>query len=302
MNRINRSLFRLLPLVALGSAFFLASLPAAQARTLAESLAVMEQQSPIDITSQNTQFQALPPLQFNLSSDTPLNVINNGSPDQYATAARAIVQDGAGSVTLSGDTYKLAQFHFHTPAENLVNGHTYPMEMHLVFSDASNNLLVVGRWVDAADANHPAQTSLDPIFSDLPTDTTQTHVFSHFDLNTLLPSNLESFRYDGSLTTPPFSEGVKWVDLAQPLYMSEANINAYSSLFPVNPLSPNGGDAREIQDLNGRIVLTDVPGFASAVPEPETYAMLLAGLALISFVAARRSKSASSFGSMDSVA
>jgi carbonic anhydrase len=284
----------LLPLATLGSALYLSPLPAA--------LAALPQQSPIDITSQNTQFQALPPLQFNLSSDAELRVINNGSPDQYATAARAIVPDGAGSVTLDGDTYKLAQFHFHTPAENLVNGHTYPMEMHLVFSDASNHLLVVGRWVDAADMSHPAQTSLDPIFSDLPQNTSQTHVFSHFDLNTLLPSNLESFRYDGSLTTPNFDEGVKWVDLAQPLYMSEANINAYSSLFPPNPLSPNGGDAREIQDLNGRIVLTDVPGFASAVPEPETYAMLLAGLGLITFVAARRSKRAGSFESMGSAA
>jgi carbonic anhydrase len=287
MNRINRSLFRLLPLATLGSALYLSPLPAA--------LAALPQQSPIDITSQNTQFQALPPLQFNLSSDTTLSVINNGSPDVFATAARAIVPVGAGSVTLSGDTYNLAQFHFHTPAENLVNGHTYPMEMHMVFTDASKHILVVGRWVDAADINHPAQTSLDPIFSDLPADKTQTHVFSHFDLNTLLPSDMGSFRYDGSLTTPDFDEGVKWVDLAQPLYMSEANINAYSSLFP-------NGDAREIQDLNGRIVLTDVPGFASPVPEPETYAMLLAGLALISFVAARRSKSASSFGSMGSAA
>jgi carbonic anhydrase len=281
----------LLPLATLGSALYLSPLPAA--------LAALPQQSPIEITSQNTQFQALPPLQFNLSSDTELRVINNGSPDVFATAARAIVPDGAGSVTLDGDTYKLAQFHFHTPAENLVEGPngtiTYPMEMHLVFTDASNHILVVGRWVDAANASHPAQTSLDPIFSDLPQNESQTHVFSHFDLNTLLPSNLESFRYDGSLTTPNFDEGVKWVDLAQPLYMSQANINAYSSLFP-------NGDAREIQDLNGRIVLTDVPGFASAVPEPETYAMLLAGLGLITFVAGRRSKRAGSFGSMGSAA
>ena len=87
---MNKSLFRLLPLAALGSALFLASLPAAQARTLAESLAVMEKQSPIDINAQDTKFQALPPMQFNLSSDTTLNVINNGSPDPFATAARAI--------------------------------------------------------------------------------------------------------------------------------------------------------------------------------------------------------------------
>jgi len=284
---MNKSLFRLLPLATLGSALYLSSLSVA--------FAALPQQSPIDITSQNTQFQALPPLQFSLSSDTTLSVINNGSPLETKTAARANVEPGAGSVTLSGDTYNLAQFHFHTPAENLVNGHTYPMEMHLVFTDASNHILVVGRWVDAADATHPAQTSLDPIFSDLPQNTSQTHVFSHFDLNTLLPSNMESFRYDGSLTTPNFDEGVKWVDLAQPLYISQADITAYSSLFP-------NGDAREIQDLNGRIVLTDVPGFASAVPEPETYAMLLAGLALISFVAARRSKFAAPFQSMGSAA
>ena len=278
------SLFRLLPLAPLVSALFLSGLPAAQARTLAESLAIMEKQSPIDINAQDTKFEKLSPLQFNLSSDTTLSVINNGSPDATKTAARANVLPGAGSVTVDGDTYKLAQFHFHTPAENLENGHKFPMEMHLVFSDASNNLFVVGRWIEQGAAN----SALAPIFADLPQNTTQTHVFNHFDLNALLPSNLESFRYDGSLTTPPYSEGVKWVDLAQPLQMSAAEINAFSSMFPVNPLSPLGGDAREIQALNGRIVLTDVPGFASAVPEPETYAMLLAGLGLIGFAARRR--------------
>jgi carbonic anhydrase len=282
---MNTSLFRLLPLV---SALFLAGLPAAQANTLAESLAVMEKQSPIDINAQDTKFQQLSPLQFNLSSDTTLSVINNGSPDETKTAARANVLPGAGSLTVDGHTYQLAQFHFHTPAENLENGHKFPMEMHLVFADASNNLLVVGRWVQGVDGPNAPTTALDPIFNDLPTNTTQTHVFNHFDLNALLPSNLGSFRYDGSLTTPPFTEGVKWVDLAQPLLMSSAEINNFSSLFPVNPLSPHGGDARDIQALNGRIVLTDVPGFASAVPEPETYAMLLAGLGLIGFAARRR--------------
>jgi carbonic anhydrase len=216
-----------------------------------------------------------------LSSDTTLSVINNGSPDVNATAARANVEDGAGSVTVDGNTYDLAQFHFHTPAEDLLNGYRYPMVMHMVFTDAQDNILVVGRWVEKG----ASKSALAPIFEDLPQNTTQTHVFSHFDLNGLVPDNLQSFRYDGSLTTPPYSEGVKWIDLAQPLQISDAEVDAYSSLFPM-------GDAREIQDLNGRVVLTDVPGFAAAVPEPETYAMLLAGLALIGFAARRQNKRA----------
>jgi carbonic anhydrase len=120
------------------------------------------------------------------------------------------------------------------------------------------------------------------------------------------------------LTTPPFTEGVSWVELASPLYLSGSQIDAFKSLFPE-------GNTREVQDLNGRIVLTDVPGFvrtddgesdpnllgtlipgleasvavtadvsklATSVPEPSTHAMLLAGLAVISFIGIRRRPSA----------
>lgn len=239
----------------------------------------MLSQSPIDIRSTNTYFGNLPPLNFNLSSDTPLDVINNGSPGVEKTAVRANVGAGAGMLDLSGHQWSLSQFHFHTPAEHLLNGEASPMEMHLVFSDASDNLLVVGRWVQAGNFN----SALDPIFSNIPQTTTETLHIDHFNLNELIPGDLSSFRYSGSLTTPPFSEGVTWVDLAKPLYMSQGQIDAFSSLFP-------DGDAREIQPLNGRIILTDVPGFVAAVPEPETYAMLLAGLGLMGFVVGRRNR------------
>ncbi|SCY35426.1 carbonic anhydrase [Nitrosospira sp. Nl5] len=264
---------------ALGSVIFFCALPGAQADRLADNLAAMEAQSPINITTNNTTFvKDLDPLLFTLNSDTQLKVINNGSPNEFATAARAnVVDPGAGSVTIGPDTYRLSQFHFHTPAEHLENGYKFPMEMHLVFSDAKDNLLVVGRWVEEGAFNE----ALNPIFSNLPHSVTDTLTVDHFNLNALIPDNLNSFRYDGSLTTPPFSEGVKWVDLAEPLEMSAAQINAYSSLFP-------DGDSREVQDLNGRPIFTDVPGFATVVPEPETYAMLLAGLCLISVIARRR--------------
>ncbi|MDE2366542.1 MAG: carbonic anhydrase family protein, partial [Betaproteobacteria bacterium] len=143
-------LFRSLPLASLVSALFLSGVTAAQANTLEQNLAAMEAQSPINITTNNTTFvKDLSPMLFTLNSDTELKVINNGSPGVFKTAARANLTDpGAGSVTVGGDTYRLAQFHFHTPAEHLENGYTFPMEMHLVFADAQNNLLVVGRWVE----------------------------------------------------------------------------------------------------------------------------------------------------------
>ena len=274
---MNMPLLRLSQSAVLTSAIFFCALPAAQADTLA----AMEAQSPINITTNNTTFEKnLPPMLFTLNSDTQLKVINNGSPGVDKTAARAnVIDPGAGSVTVGGDTYRLSQFHFHTPAEHLENGYKFPMEMHLVFADANKNLLVVGRWVEEGAFNK----ALAPIFSNLPHSVTDTLTVDHFNLNALIPDNLGSFRYDGSLTTPPFSEGVKWIDLAQPLDMSAEQINAYSSLFP-------DGDAREIQMINGRTILTDVPGFATVavVPEPETYTMLLAGLGLIGFVARRR--------------
>ncbi len=305
MNETSRSL----RVAVLAAVLFLLGFNTAYASTLASNLELMEAQSPIDIRSNSTYYGNLPKLNFNLNSDTALTVINNGSPDHESTI-RANVSPGEGTLLLSGHQWNLAQFHFHTPSEHLINGRASPMEMHLVFSDAANNLLVVGRDIEQGLFKNQA---LAPIFSDLPKTTGETLNIEHFNLNNLLPDYLGSFRYSGSLTTPPFTEGVSWVELASPLYLSGSQINAFKSLFPE-------GNSREIQDLNGRIVLTDVPGFvsihddsdpnllgtlipgleasvsvtadlsklATSVPEPSSYGMLLAGLAVISFIGLKR--------------
>ncbi|ODT62597.1 MAG: carbonate dehydratase [Nitrosomonadales bacterium SCN 54-20] len=309
MNETSRSL----RVAVLAAVLFLLGFNTAYAGTLASNLELMEAQSPIDIRSNSTYYGNLPALNFNLSPDTALTVINNGSPDHESTI-RANVSPGEGTLMLSGHQWNLAQFHFHTPSEHLINGRASPMEMHLVFSDAANNLLVVGRDIEQGLFKNQA---LAPIFSDLPQTTEETLNIEHFNLNNLVPNYLGSFRYSGSLTTPPFTEGVSWVELASPLYLSGSQIDAFKSLFPE-------GNSREIQDLNGRIVLTDVPGFvsihgdsdpnllgtlipgleasvsvtadlsklATSVPEPSTHAMLLAGLAVISFIGIRRRPSA----------
>ncbi|HJT51375.1 MAG TPA: carbonic anhydrase family protein [Nitrosospira sp.] len=301
---MKKSLPRLMQRTTIVSALFVFWVQAAQA----ETLETLESQSPINITSDNTYYGKLPSLDFDLSRDTSLSVINTGSPDHEKTI-RADVGVGEGTLTVSGRTWDLAQFHFHTPSEHLINGRASPMEMHLVFTD-DDDLLVVGRQIERGLFDNYRLSS---IFNHLPENPGETLDVDHFNLNSLVPDYLGSFRYSGSLTTPPFSEGVSWVELAKPLYLSDKQIDAFESLFPE-------GNTREVQDLNGRIVLTDVWGFpdahdshdhildpliplldgqlavkaqvsdavAASVPEPETYAMLLAGLSLIGFIARRR--------------
>lgn len=232
------------------------------------------QQSPVDIVSGSTVFSVLPALQFSYNNHAHLNVVNTGSPNEEATI-RAEVDPGAGQLTISGHTWNLLQFHFHTASEHLLNGQASPVEMHMVHKDSDGNLLVVGRWIDEGNFNSGFNKNDLPVFG---------HPVSvnSFDLNYLLPASMQSFRYDGSLTTPSFAEGVKWVVMNEHLTLAHDQIAAFRQLFPQ-------GNSREVQELNGRIILTDVPGFATAVPEPESWGMLLAGLGLVGTIIRRRS-------------
>ena len=60
------------------------------------------------------------------------------------------------------------------------------------------------------------------------------------------------YRYDGSLTTPPCSEGVKWIVLTTPIEMSEAQIAAFKAIIHDNN--------RPVQPLNGRKLLVNSAG------------------------------------------
>jgi len=222
-------------------------------------------QSPIDIRSSDTVFAALAPLQFNYSSNVALTVLNNGSPDVEKTV-KATPMAGS-SLTVDGATYQLEQFHFHINCEHLLKGEVFPMEAHFVHQSASGVYTVFGRFIEVGAEN----MLLKPIFDNLPQVANGSFDIASFDLSALVPTDLRSFRYLGSLTTPGFTEGVNWVVSNERLILSQAQIDAFGALFP-------DGNFREVQDLNGRIVQTDVGGF---VPEPATWAMFIAGFGIV---------------------
>jgi carbonic anhydrase len=129
--------------------------------------------------------------------------------------------------------------------------------------------LVVGRLIELGAHN----SLLNPIFANMPSDTSTHLPVNNFDLSGLLPSSLDSLRYAGSLTTPPFTEGVQWILLTENLELDQNQIDAFHALF-------HEGNSRPSQPLNGRLVLTDDPTF---IPEPSAFVLL--GLGIVGVLA-----------------
>lgn len=190
-----------------------------------------QRQSPINIK------QALPAIQFDYK-DTTLKLVNNGHTLQ--------VNYPAGSkITVGDHSFDLLQFHFHAASENTLDGKQFPMELHLVHRDSSGKLGVVGVFMEEGSENATFQA----ILNNLPKEENQEESFSAVTLNaaSLLPQNHQYYGFDGSLTTPPCTEGVEWRVLSTPIQVSKAQVDAFLKLF-------HGGNARPVQPLNGRTV------------------------------------------------
>ncbi len=192
-----------------------------------------KEQSPIDIL--NAKKSALPALDFKYAK-SGAEVVNNGHTIQVNLV------DG-GVLNLDGVPYKLVQFHFHAPSEEKINGKAYPMEAHLVHQNAKGQLAVVAVLLTEGKAN----TALGPVFKNLPqAEGSKKTIGANFNAAELLPAARGYFKYVGSLTTPPCSEGVRWQVLKQPVEVSKAQIAAFRKLYNMN--------ARPVQPLNDRKV------------------------------------------------
>lgn len=197
-----------------------------------------ERQSPIDL--KNVEKKDLVNLQFNYGSGK-LRLINNGHSQQ------ATVAEGS-TMTADGVEYELQQYHFHTPSEHTIDGKPADGEIHFVHKDDEGNLAVVGALIKEGKTHEAAYR---PIIDNL---IEETGVERNVDettvhLEDLLPKQSGYTAYDGSLTTPPCSEEVKWFVLDAPVELSSAQIEKLRKYM--------GENARPAQDLNGREVVED---------------------------------------------
>ena len=210
-------------------------------------------QSPIDITKATPGATAelrttFPPAELHIAHHGHIaDGINNGHTIQ-------INYPDAETLTLGGVAYQLTQYHFHSPSEHTVDGKRFPMEMHLVHKSAGDRLAVVGVFI--AEGAH--NRAFDPVWANLPA---HKGVETHYpavtvDVDALLPAVRTSYRYDGSLTTPPCSEGVSWIVMTTPIELSGEQLAAFTRLVKDNN--------RPVQRLNGRTILTDAVSIAAA--------------------------------------
>ena len=147
----------------------------------------------------------------------------------------------AGLFMHSGDMhFNLIQVHFHTPAEHAISGERHPLVAHFVHATEAGQLGVLGVMFKEGKANPALQSVVDALAKGKGAEL-------NFDAAAAIPENLSVYRYMGSLTTPPCSEGVNWHVAHQVLEASPEQIEALSEKL--------GPTARSIQPLGNRLLV-----------------------------------------------
>ncbi|WP_241606037.1 carbonic anhydrase [Rosenbergiella epipactidis] len=192
-------------------------------------------QSPIDI--HGTIEAKLPPLPLHFRAHAT-TIINNGHTLQLNV-------DDRDNFSLDGINFTLKQFHFHTPSENRIEGKSFPLEAHFVHSDTKGHLAVLAVMFDVGEENEALQHIIDQA----PADKNQTLPLDKvIDIASLFPTSKHYYRFSGSLTTPPCTEGVRWLVMKESVSLSSQQLDRIKSLLGTT-------NNRPTQPLNGRMVV-----------------------------------------------
>ena len=192
-------------------------------------------QSPIDIT--NLVEADLKPLKLDYKAGAS-EVENNGHTIQVNHAPGSTLEVG-------GRIFELKQFHFHAPSENRIGGKQYPLEGHLVHADKEGNLAVLAVMFESGAAN----PVLEKVWAAMPGKAgTKATLPAGINVSGMLPANRDYYRFNGSLTTPPCSEGVWWLVAKKPVTVSKAQVDQFAKVVRFT-------NNRPVQAVNARPVL-----------------------------------------------
>ena len=201
-------------------------------------------QSPINILSSETN--TLNKHKVTLNYQDKINAIEN-----LGHTIQLDFEKGS-TISLDGMTYQFKQMHFHTPSEHLIDGMTFPMELHIVNYLAPKNkndtphYLVIAVLFKMGKENIFISEFLNLIPKKANTITQITT--GHVGLHDLLSGhfNNDFYHYKGSLTTLPYTESVNWFVLKTIITASPEQIRTINKI--------EGNNARHIQGRYGRSI------------------------------------------------
>ena len=192
-------------------------------------------QSPIDLTG--FVEADLAPITFHYTG-LATEVVNNGHTIQANYTAGSTIE-------VAGKIFQLKQFHFHSPSENTINGESFPLEAHFVHVAEDGSLAVVSVLFQIGEENE----ALARLWKQMPRKAGEKAAMaSQVRAQDLMPEDRDYYRYNGSLTTPPCTEGVLWLVMKQPLTISKAQVDEFIHVM-------HHDNNRPVQPVHARPVL-----------------------------------------------
>jgi carbonic anhydrase len=191
-------------------------------------------QSPIDIVD---------PIQAELGS---IGLSYRGSTNSITNNGHTLeIKVGPdNTLTVDGKKYSMSQFHVHSPSEHRIEGESFPLEAHFVHQSNQGEIAVVSVLFREGSRNEGlgllGASAPGLVGESAPIDA------RIVDLG-LVPAKSAYYRYSGSLTTPPCTEGILWLVLKTTGSISREQVAAFVEAI--------GEDARDPQPLNGRLVV-----------------------------------------------
>jgi carbonic anhydrase len=191
-------------------------------------------QSPIDIVDPVEAELGQIALSYDGSTTA---LVNNGHTLQ--------VDVGPGSsLTIGRQAFELVQFHVHSPSEHRIQGESFPLEAHFVHENKRGELAVLAVLFREGPL-HPGLATIGARASGQ-VGSSEPITLPVAELG-IVPDEKAYYRYSGSLTTPPCTEGVLWLVLEATRSVASTQVERFVKLI--------GEDARPPQALNGRVVL-----------------------------------------------
>lgn len=111
-------------------------------------------------------------------------------------------------IQINGIEYILRQAHWHSPSEHSIDGQRFAMEFHMVHQSRDNKIAVIGLLYDIGRP--------DPFIEKLTEEIKSiSNTSDELEIGIINPQEIEMpgitfYRYMGSLTTPPCTEGILW--------------------------------------------------------------------------------------------